>query len=174
MCALFLSDYRMLEFGHRGQCFQLCSLISHSILFLSKQLLSALILLQSYTMHSLALWLMSTDTLLQRAFFVYREDPHYWRVLTRKTFRIPDQPLLQKKRWFWLYKNLLTQTRLYTWGSNKCGNLGHERISEEARRPAPQGARRHTFGIGIYEDSGWPKQALIDERVGIVADVQCG
>ncbi len=120
----------------------------------------------------------------QKAFVPYREDPTFWRALTRTTFRIPDQPLLQEKRWHWLYKKLLTQTRIYTWGSNGSGNLGHEGPEREpsgqtgelhpnapaslmARRTLP---RRRRF----TRDSGWPKKAAIDDRVGIVADVQCG
>lgn len=118
-----------------------------------------------------------------KAFFPYREDPTFWHTLTRKTFRIPDQPLLQEARWQWLYKKLLTQTKLYTWGSNANGNLGHVEVEPAdnaeslharphvafRRSLRPQGRRRR-----LRRDSGWPREALIDERVGIVADVQCG
>ncbi|KAL9632864.1 MAG: hypothetical protein Q9164_005045, partial [Protoblastenia rupestris] len=90
----------------------------------------------------------------------YRQDPTYWHTLTRQTFRIPEQPLLQGHRWQWLYKKLLTQTRLYTWGSNKQGNLGHE------IPPAPRVNRR--------QYSHWPRQPEMKIDVGIISDVQCG
>ena len=99
----------------------------------------------------------------------YHNDPTFWRNLTRKTFRLPDQPLLQEARWQWLYKKLLTQTRLYTWGNNRNGNLGHDVEVRGGGRPP----RRRVILSG---HSSWPKPAKIDDDVGvgIVADVQCG
>lgn len=94
----------------------------------------------------------------------YRQDPIFWRVLTRKTFRIPPQPLLQADgaRWQWLYKHLLTQTQLFTWGNNVRGNLGR-RISPSSQLPR-----------GPTIENLWPGRATIEDDVGIVADVQCG
>ncbi|KAL9095778.1 MAG: hypothetical protein Q9163_006492, partial [Psora crenata] len=94
-------------------------------------------------------------------------DPSYWHALTRKTFRIPDQPLLQGHRWQSLYKKLLTQTRLYAWGNNKSGNLGvwaevPEVASDSPPHPVP---RRH---------SGWPRRPRMKVDVGVISDVQCG
>ncbi|KAL9000280.1 MAG: hypothetical protein Q9169_000997 [Polycauliona sp. 2 TL-2023] len=98
----------------------------------------------------------------------YRQDPNYWRILTRTTFRIPPQPLLQADgaRWQWLYRRLRTQTQLYTWGSNGCGNLGH------AFHP-----RDRRTGGTYAQNVGWPKKVCLEEMpesIGIVADVQCG
>jgi SCF-associated factor 1 len=56
----------------------------------------------------------------------FRQDSQYWRTETSNTFRIPISPLLAADgaRWYWLYKRLKTQTRLYTWGQGVKGNLG--------------------------------------------------
>ncbi|KAI4273859.1 MAG: hypothetical protein L6R35_006375, partial [Caloplaca aegaea] len=113
--------------------------------------------------------LTSTTKLLQ----TYRQDPNFWRSLTRTTFRFPPQPLLQADgaRWQWLYRRLRTQTQLYTWGSNGCGNLGH-------------GIGRTDPQASVYESDdsnsrsiGWPRRVppeQLPEDIGIIADVQCG
>ncbi|KAL9593233.1 MAG: hypothetical protein Q9219_007633, partial [cf. Caloplaca sp. 3 TL-2023] len=108
---------------------------------------------------------------LFRALQTYRQDPNYWRSLTRATFRIPPQPLLQADgaRWQWLYRRLRTQTQLYTWGSNGCGNLGHG-------FSVPKPPNTHEIDTSI-RNIGWPKRVALDhmpEDIGIVADVQCG
>lgn len=118
----------------------------------------------------------------QKTLLSYRQDPNYWRLLTRSTFRIPEQPLLQADgaRWQWLYKNLLTKTQLFTWGSNGSGNLGHasDRLSPTLRRRSPRGPpfvmRRERGNNSII---GWPRRVPLEaasEKIGIVADVQCG
>ena len=50
----------------------------------------------------------------------------YWRKRTTSTFRLPAQPL-REKGWKELYRNLAT-ARLYSWGSNGQGRLGHPRL----------------------------------------------
>jgi len=87
-----------------------------------------------------------------KKFLSFRHEPTFWRLLTTRTFRVPSQPLLHSDgaRWQWLYKSLLTQTHLYTWGNNERGNLGY----------------------GTCSASGYPHQ--FTHRVGVVADVQCG
>ncbi len=121
-----------------------------------------------------------TKPALQKLLHAYHEDSTFWHALTRKTFRIPPQPLLQGARWQWLYKKLLTQTRLYTWGDNKSGNLGH---GESLAVTATREIQRFRYGRGnssvqraLPRESGYPRPAVIDEElgVGIVADVQCG
>ncbi|KAL8976190.1 MAG: hypothetical protein Q9205_007757, partial [Flavoplaca limonia] len=103
----------------------------------------------------------------------YRQDPNYWRILTRTTFRIPPQPLLQADgtRWQWLYRRLRTQTQLYTWGSNGCGNLGHGFLN------VPRvSAGQHDWADMNTRNIGWPRKVQLDdmpEPIGIVADVQC-
>ncbi|KAI4101593.1 MAG: hypothetical protein LQ339_004982 [Xanthoria mediterranea] len=104
----------------------------------------------------------------------YRQDPNYWRILTRATFRIPPQPLLQADgaRWQWLYRRLRTQTQLYTWGSNGCGNLGHGFLTT-----GPTSTGHHDWEDINSRNIGWPKKVLLNdmpEPIGIVADVQCG
>ncbi|KAL8654827.1 MAG: hypothetical protein Q9226_003285 [Calogaya cf. arnoldii] len=109
-----------------------------------------------------------------KALHTYRRDPNYWRDLTRTTFRIPPQPLLQADgaRWQWLYRRLRTQTQLYTWGSNGCGNLGHGFLR------TGQDTGDHVNDVDINtRNIGWPKRVLLHdmpEPIGIVADVQCG
>ncbi|KAL8712113.1 MAG: hypothetical protein Q9220_003547 [cf. Caloplaca sp. 1 TL-2023] len=92
--------------------------------------------------------------------------------VTRTTFRIPSQPLLQADgaRWQWLYHRLRTQTRLYTWGSNGCGNCGHG-FNLSGEQADIGWADINTRNIG------WPKRVPLEEaleKIGIVADVQCG
>ncbi|KAL8895385.1 MAG: hypothetical protein Q9192_003663 [Flavoplaca navasiana] len=104
----------------------------------------------------------------------YRQDPNYWRILTRTTFRIPPQPLLQADgaRWQWLYRRLRTQTQLYTWGSNGCGNLGHGFLNVPR-----DSAGQHNWADINTRNIGWPRKVQLDdmpEPIGIVADVQCG
>ena len=114
---------------------------------------------------------------MQKAFVPYREDPRFWHALTRDTFRIPPQPLLQGGRWQWLYKKLLTQTRLYTWGHDDGGNLGHTEHPEwhiQSRTGTPEDLMRRRRGRGGFRHASWPRLAIVEEEVGIVADVQCG
>ena len=100
-------------------------------------------------------------TSCSRILLLHRDDTTFWHALTRKTFRIPPQPLLKQARWQSLYKKLLRQTRLYTWGNNECENLG--RNGGFPRDPNGQ------------ISSGWPGQVQIDDpNMGIIADVQCG
>ncbi|KAL8670063.1 MAG: hypothetical protein Q9168_005382 [Polycauliona sp. 1 TL-2023] len=99
----------------------------------------------------------------------FRQDPNYWRILTRTTFRIPPQPLLQADgpRWQWLYRRLRTQTQLYTWGSNGSGNLGHGVIAT--------GTNENDWADTNTRSIGWPKKVGLDDMldpIGIVADVQ--
>jgi SCF-associated factor 1 len=50
-------------------------------------------------------------------------DQPFWRQCTLKTFRLPPQPIRQKG-WYDLYRHLST-ARVYSWGSNEFGRLGH-------------------------------------------------
>ncbi|KAA6408543.1 MAG: hypothetical protein FRX48_07625 [Lasallia pustulata] len=107
-----------------------------------------------------------------KALLSFRLDPTFWRTLTRTTFRIPPQPLLQADgaRWQWLYRNLLTQTRVFTWGNNEKGNLGHGYPTgdESTRLPHYQGQWRAGGTVG------WPARMEGVDDVGVVADLQCG
>ncbi|OAP63093.1 hypothetical protein AYL99_02320 [Fonsecaea erecta] len=125
----------------------------------------------------------------------YRQDPVYWRHEASNTFRLPISPLLAADgpRWYWLYKRLKTQTRLYTWGQGLRGSLGPGRALSVPRRPPthlpphlPQRvlpripARPHQIrpypGRAAFQrtSSSWPTEAHIDDDVGVIADLQCG
>ncbi|KIY03742.1 uncharacterized protein Z520_00433 [Fonsecaea multimorphosa CBS 102226] len=125
----------------------------------------------------------------------YRQDPVYWRHETSNTFRLPISPLLAADgpRWYWLYKRLKTQTRLYTWGQGLRGSLGPGRALSVPRRPpthfTPHPPQRvlprvpaHTHMIRPYPgrvpfqrtSSSWPTEAHIPDEVGVIADLQCG
>ncbi|KAL8948718.1 MAG: hypothetical protein Q9222_005113, partial [Ikaeria aurantiellina] len=111
-------------------------------------------------------------TSCSKSFQTYRQDPNYWRIITSTTFRIPSQPLLQADgpRWQWLYRRLRTQTSLYTWGGNGSGNCGHGILT-------PGEPTDNAWADINNRNIGWPKRVPLDElpeKVGIVADVQCG
>jgi SCF-associated factor 1 len=113
----------------------------------------------------------------------FRQDPVYWRTTTSSTFRLPISPLLAADgpRWYWLYKKLKTQTRLYTWGQGRKGNLARGRVLVQPavggrfrgrgralpHRPIP----RQTFQ---RVSSSWPTEADVPDEVGVIADLQCG
>ncbi|PGH17620.1 hypothetical protein AJ79_00981 [Helicocarpus griseus UAMH5409] len=79
----------------------------------------------------------------------FQKSPEYWRVRTSETFRIPIHPLLRADgpRWYWLYKNLRTKTRLYAWGR----------------------------ADWIHDVSGnWPDEVHTPGEITNIADLQCG
>ena len=59
------------------------------------------------------------------------QDQAFWRIRTLQTFRLPPQPIRQKG-WDDLYKRLST-AKVFTWGINEFGRLGH------SYDPSPQG-----------------------------------
>lgn len=111
----------------------------------------------------------------------YQKDPLFWRSITSSTFRTPISPLLKADgaRWYFLYRRLRTQTRLYTWGPGIKGSLGHgiQRIQGPGRRIRVGGRfiqqppRPHVFE---RSSSTWPTEAHIPDEVGVIADLQCG
>lgn len=109
----------------------------------------------------------------------YRQDPSFWRNTTSSTFRLPISPLLAADgpRWYSLYKKLKTQTRLYTWGQGRKGNLGHGRV---LRLPPRRGRGRVmppvTVPRQIFQrvNSSWPTETDVPDEVGVIADLQCG
>ena len=129
----------------------------------------------------------------------YRQDSYYWRNETSGTFRLPISPLLvaDGPRWYWLYKRLKTQTRLYTWGKGVDGNLGPGRAILVPRAgppripqrslsggparpypailpPRPTPARTYPRQVFSRTSSSWPTEAQIPDEVGVIADLQCG
>ncbi|KAF2011368.1 RCC1/BLIP-II [Aaosphaeria arxii CBS 175.79] len=102
-----------------------------------------------------------------------RLDSSYWSHETRKTFRVPNQPIVQHDgdRWQKLYRRMLTQTRVFTWGSNSQNRLGHS--SPELRFPGPRGVRRPRMAP-LMQGCATPVEMDRNEELGIIADMQCG
>ena len=117
--------------------------------------------------------------LTTKATHQFRKDSAYWRQQTSRTFRLPISPLLHAdgERWYFLYKKLKTQTRLYTWGKGVKGNLGgtSRRLIPTLRRgPNPRLGRP---AAGITHDraaSQWPTETHLNDDIGVVVDLQCG
>ena len=111
-------------------------------------------------------------TSITKTFLTFRQEPSFWRTLTTRTFRIPPQPLLQAdgQRWQWLYKSLFTQTRAFTWGNNARHNLGHGGFTS----PGRSHLMNHHRAIRSRVHIGWPTEMEHTDRVGVIADIQCG
>ena len=111
----------------------------------------------------------STCTALHSPEFL--NDSHYWSTLTRTTFRVPNQPAAQTDgvRWQKLYKRLRTQSRIYTWGNNEKGCLGH---SYDPTGLLP-GIRRGN-ALRRRQHVSWPAEMQGTSGLGVVSDVQCG
>lgn len=102
-----------------------------------------------------------------------RLDPAYWSHVTRTTFRVPNQPVVQHDgvRWQKMYRRLLTQSRVYTWGNNTHYRLGHSYEPEPAvRNPMIPHFRR------FYQknDCSFPMEMERTRELGVIADLQCG
>jgi len=100
----------------------------------------------------------------------YRQESAFWRNKTASTFRLPISPLLNAdgSRWYWLYKRLKTQTRLFTWGQGLKHNLGPGRAIRHPRLPPRP---RMVFQRVA---SSWPTETHVPDEVGVIADLQCG
>lgn len=96
-------------------------------------------------------------------------DPSYWSHATRSTFRVPNQPVVQHDgvRWQKLYKRMLTQSRVYTWGNNTYNRLGHSFPGQRIAQPS-----RRTFQH--YSHCSFPTEMDSTREIGIIADMQCG
>ncbi|KAK5731363.1 hypothetical protein LTR15_001303 [Elasticomyces elasticus] len=119
------------------------------------------------------LHLTSTCTALHNTDFV--NDSAYWSALVRKTFRVPNQPTAQHdgKRWQKLYKRLLTQSRIYTWGDNDKGCLGHSYDAPGSlAHLGPPRARR--VNALRRRHISWPAEMQGTADLGVISDVQCG
>ena len=105
----------------------------------------------------------------------FLNDSTYWSTLVRTTFRVPNQPVVQQdgERWQKLFKRLLTQSRIYTWGNNEKACLGHSFESAATLRSiGPPGAR------GMHalrrRHISWPEKMRRAEDLGVISDLQCG
>ena len=93
-------------------------------------------------------------------------DAQYWSSLLRSTFRVPNQPAAENdgERWHKLFKRMHTQTRIFTWGDNTNGCLGHS--TDELKWTRSDSLRRRHVS--------WPEKMVRVEDLGVVADLQCG
>ncbi|TKA23185.1 hypothetical protein B0A50_07578 [Salinomyces thailandicus] len=107
--------------------------------------------------------LTSSCTALHQDQFI--RDAAYWSNVVRNTFRVPNQPVVQNDgtRWMKLYKRLLTQSRIYTWGNNERACLGHS-------DGLPRNVHRRRADAHI----SWPAAMQGTAELGIISDVQCG
>ncbi|KAK8203207.1 hypothetical protein BKA81DRAFT_98468 [Phyllosticta paracitricarpa] len=123
-----------------------------------------------------------------RAFYdeSFRLDPAYWAHITRETFRLPNQPAVDFNGQLWqrLYKRLLTQTHVYTWGNNDHGALGQENDDDESDEPPrPRWPRlrgpilrrggRHPMHVPI-DHRAYPCEMVKSKDLGVISDMQCG
>ncbi|KAL0262851.1 hypothetical protein SLS55_001825 [Diplodia seriata] len=116
----------------------------------------------------------------------FRQDPSFWRIAAQSTFRIAERPakVADGAHWQKLYRNLMHNTRAYTWGENSRGALGQEDPDEDPPAPPRRGMLRGMRGP-IMRRGRPPAARQIDQRpypfemfeskdLGIIADLQCG
>jgi SCF-associated factor 1 len=110
-----------------------------------------------------------------------RLEPSYWRQVTRATFRVPNQPVVEHDgaRWQNMYRRLLTQTRVFTWGSNNQTRLGHSYEPNTGYVSSPRVVRLGILGRPLPRrlDAGpskFPMQMEDIRSLGVIADMQCG
>ncbi|KAK7519338.1 regulator of chromosome condensation 1/beta-lactamase-inhibitor protein II [Phyllosticta citriasiana] len=122
-----------------------------------------------------------------RAFYdeSFRLDPAYWAHITRETFRLPNQPAVDFNGQLWqrLYKRLLTQTHVFTWGNNDHGALGQENDDESDEPPRPRWPRlrgpilrrggHHPTRVPI-DHRAYPCEMVKSKDLGVISDMQCG
>jgi SCF-associated factor 1 len=102
-----------------------------------------------------------------------RLDPAYWSYATRSAFRVPNQPIVQHDgvRWQKMYRRLLTQSRVYTWGNNSHRRLGHSYGDDQLSVRTPRMPRIRRLG---NESISTPTEMEGTRALGVVADLQCG
>ena len=97
-----------------------------------------------------------------------RFDNAYWSQAAQKTFRVRNRPKIPN--WYRLYYRLRTQSKVYTWGQNSRGCLGHKKMQPDL---ASEPQRRLTFSEGLTAP-GIPEQMAKHSEIGVIADLQCG
>lgn len=106
-----------------------------------------------------------------------RLDPAYWSHATRVTFRVPNQPVVQHDgvRWQKMYKRLLTQSRVFTWGSNTYNRLGHDEREQAGHNPTmPRMPRFQPARWRGSTSCAVPTEMDHARELGVIADMQCG
>lgn len=109
-----------------------------------------------------------------------RLDPAYWSYITRTTFRVPNQPVVQHDglRWQKMYRRLLTQSRVFTWGQNGHNRLGHAAHGDSEtlpRRPYMRAGLMRPGRLTRYNaKEPHPTEMDNTRNLGVIADMQCG
>lgn len=114
----------------------------------------------------------------------FRYDPAYWKAVTQRTFRVTDHIAAPAdgKRWQKLYKNLVHNTRVFTWGEDSRGALGQEDPNADlpARPPGlfrgrgPIMRRGRPQVVRQFEHRPYPVEMHGSRNLGVIADLQCG
>ncbi|KAH8722415.1 regulator of chromosome condensation 1/beta-lactamase-inhibitor protein II [Phaeosphaeriaceae sp. PMI808] len=100
--------------------------------------------------------------------------PAYWSFATRSTFRVPNQPVVQNDgvRWQKMYRRLLTQSRVFTWGHNTHSRLGHsynDGVHDLSVLPRVRPGRWRAT-----TKCSFPTEMEDTRDLGVIADMQCG
>jgi SCF-associated factor 1 len=117
--------------------------------------------------------LTSSCTALHQPEFLH--EATFWSAIVRSTFRVPNQPVVQNdgQRWQKLYKRMLMQSRVMTWGDNQKACLGHSYSSPAGFRMRGGPHRGHARAVRQKHIS-WPQKMQNTENIGVVSDLQCG
>jgi SCF-associated factor 1 len=136
--------------------------------------LDILVLIFPYLDAKSFLALCSTCTAFQQPSI--RLDPAYWSFATRSTFRVPNQPVVQHDgdRWQKMYRRLLTQSRVFTWGSNTHCRLGHSYAERVHHNPTMPRIMRPGRMRSRYQTCAFPTEMEDTRNLGVIADMQCG
>jgi SCF-associated factor 1 len=105
----------------------------------------------------------------------FLHEATFWSAIVRSTFRVPNQPVVQNdgQRWQKLYKRMLKQSRVMTWGDNQKACLGHSYSSPAGFRMRGGPHRGHARAVRQKHIS-WPQKMQNTENIGVVSDLQCG
>ncbi|KAJ8108857.1 hypothetical protein OPT61_g7877 [Boeremia exigua] len=105
-----------------------------------------------------------------------RLDPAYWSFATRRAFRVPNQPVVQHDglRWQKLYRRMLTQSRVYTWGRNDDNRLGHGDMESSLGNPAIFPPLPGLMRSRRRPSCSFPTEMVDTRQLGVIADMQCG
>jgi SCF-associated factor 1 len=106
----------------------------------------------------------------------FLHEATFWSTIVRSTFRVPNQPVVQNdgERWQKLYKRMLMQSRVMTWGDNQKACLGHSYSSPAVAFRMRGGPHRGHARAIRQKHISWPRNMESTEGLGVVSDLQCG
>jgi SCF-associated factor 1 len=106
----------------------------------------------------------------------FLHEATFWSAIVRSTFRVPNQPVVQNdgERWQKLYKRMLMQSRVMTWGDNQKACLGHSYSSPAVGFRMRGGPHRGHARAIRQKHISWPQKMQNTENIGVVSDLQCG